>query len=206
MLAKQIKELVPEIPGDVLDVGGADGSRYRHLFHTESFVSLDIDPKLNPTFVASAETMPFSNSTFDTILSSQMLEHVLRPANCLNEISRVLKPNGLLVLTVPQQNELHSEPDDYWRFTSYGIVYLLEESNFEVLKIIQRGGFFSCLAQSIIRIGIDTFQPFSNKFAMGIMTPVTKLLTLIAISLDRRIVSKAARKHALGWCVLARKK
>jgi ubiquinone/menaquinone biosynthesis C-methylase UbiE len=150
--------------------------------------------------------MPFPSSTFDTVLTSQMLEHVLRPASCLKEIARVLKPNGLLILTVPQQNELHSEPNDFWRFTKHGMVYLLEESGFEIVRLIQRGGFFSCVAQSFIRVGIDTFHPFSNRLAMKLMGPFTKLLTLIAINLDEKIRTEATRRHALGWCILARKK
>ena len=106
LLSRQISKLAPNDPGKTLDVGGGDGSRYRDYFKTFDFTSLDIDPETNPNVVASADKMPFMDCEFDTLLSSQVLEHVLSPQDCMNEMYRVLKPGGYLVLTVPQQNEI----------------------------------------------------------------------------------------------------
>jgi SAM-dependent methyltransferase len=205
LLRKQILELAPKFPGDILDVGGADGSRYRNFFSGSKYISLDIDPELLPDVVASADSIPFPDETFDTILSSQMLEHVTDPVACMNEIARVMKSNAILILTVPQQNELHSEPHDYWRFTKFGAIKLCEDSGLQVIQVVQRGGFFSCIGQSIIRLLIDTYNPFENGLSMRILSPISRIVCFLSIKLDERFTSIQMKKHALGWSVLAKK-
>jgi len=45
--------------------------------------------------------LPFSDSFFDAVTCIAVLEHVFNPPNVLNEIHRVLKPNGFLIMQVP---------------------------------------------------------------------------------------------------------
>lgn len=205
LLSRQISKLVPTDPGKTLDVGGGDGSRYRNYFNTLDFTSLDIDPTTNPDVLASAADMPFMDSEFDTLLSSQVLEHVLSPHDCMNEMYRVLKPGGYLVLTVPQQNEMHSEPIDYWRFTKFGVLQLANESNFEVISILQRGGYHACRAQLRIRKWVDSYNPYQNPRKMIFFGQLTKYYTKVALWIDARFTSDAGNKNALGWCLLLRK-
>lgn len=56
--------------------------------------------------VASAEKMPYKKSFFDLILFYETIEHVEYPAKCLEEIKRVLKRNGTLILTMDSGNLL----------------------------------------------------------------------------------------------------
>ena len=101
LLFRIISSLVPTNVGKVLDIGGADGSRYKSLFKTNQYVSLDIDSSSNPTIVASADNLPIESESIDTILCSQMLEHVVNPQRCLEEMFRVLKKSGICIVTVP---------------------------------------------------------------------------------------------------------
>ena len=205
LLSRQISKLAPNDPGKTLDVGGGDGSRYRDYFKTFDFTSLDIDPETNPNVVASADKMPFKDCEFDTLLSSQVLEHVLSPQDCMNEMYRVLKPGGYLVLTVPQQNEMHSEPIDYWRFTKFGVLLLADKTNFEVVSILQRGGYHACRAQLRIRKWVDSYKPYQSRRRMLFFGQLTKYYTKVALWVDVRFASEAGNKNALGWCLLLRK-
>ena len=202
LLEEQIRRLAPKVPGKVLDVGGGDGRRYRHHFDSEDFTSVDIDPKTFPDIVASCENLPFSEGTFDTVLCSQMLEHVLDPRKCLEEIYRVLKSGGKLLVTVPQLNELHAEPNDFWRFTNYGITLLCSYAGFKSEVVDQRGRYHSVIAQMRIRKMIDIFQPYSRPLAMKIIGPLSFILCKFAIYMDTRTRKRANQKHALGWALL----
>ena len=205
LLEEQIRSFLPKQPGKVLDVGGGDGKRYRHLFDSQEFISVDIDPQTSPNIVASCENLPFSEATFDTILSSQMLEHVTSPEKCLGEIYRVLKPGGNFILTVPMTNEMHAEPNDFWRFTKYGIELLCTSSGFKIKGNKQRGGYHCTVTQMRIRKLIDTYRPFENPIAMRIIGPISYVLTRVAILLDAKNNLPPLRKHALGWALLLSK-
>jgi ubiquinone/menaquinone biosynthesis C-methylase UbiE len=50
---------------------------------------------------ADATALPFQSDQFDAVICSETIEHVLRDAQAIAEISRVLRPNGILLLTVP---------------------------------------------------------------------------------------------------------
>lgn len=205
LLRRQIVDLIDFFPGDVLDVGGGDGRRYRDLMIGTSFISLDIDPTAGPDIIASADQMPIDSNSIDTVFSSQMLEHVMDPAACLQEMNRVLRIGGRLVITVPQNNELHSEPRDYWRFTNFGMRLLLEQNGFKIERILKRGGYSTCIAQIRIRRLIDSLKPYENPFWLLVLSPVSRIYTRIAILADKFYQSPASQKHALGWAILAHK-
>ena len=166
---------------------------------------MDIDPSTNPTIVASADSIPIESGSIDTILSSQMLEHVVNPQKCLDEMFRVLKVGGVCIITVPFFNEEHSEPIDYYRFTRFGIIYLCKNSGFKIEQFHQRGNFYTCITQIIIRKLIDKYDIYNNKHLMRFFRPITKLATYSSIYLDQKFQSKVNNKFALGWCLLLSK-
>lgn len=205
LLREQIQSLAPSNPGKTLDVGGGNGYRYRGYFNTNDFQSLDLNPELKPDILASADKIPLPGNTIDTILSSQMLEHVVNPLDCLKEMIRVLKPGGSLIITIPQSNEMHSEPDDYWRFTKFGIVFLLEQAGFKVETVLQRGNYPSCIAQMRIKRLIDSKSVYLNK---GWLYPIwfySLFYSRLAIWMDSIYISYGSKKNALGWSILAKK-
>lgn len=205
LLREQILTLAPSNPGKTLDVGGGNGNRYRGYFNTNDFQSLDLNPDSKPDILASADKIPLSENTIDTILSSQMLEHVMNPLGCLKEMIRVLKPGGSLIITIPQSNEMHSEPEDYWRFTKFGIIFLLEQAGFKVETVLQRGNYPSCLAQMRIRRLIDSKSVYSNKVWLYPIWLYSLFYSRFAIRMDSFYTSHDSKKHALGWAVLAKK-
>ncbi len=138
--------------GDLLDIG-CGMKPYEKVLgtHVDHWVGLDF--ALTPSGRSAADVfgsaleVPFGAATFDTVLSTQVLEHVSRPAQLLHEAQRVLKPGGYLVLTAPQTNPLHEEPHDYFRYTCYGVRALAEEAGHYVAEIRPRGGAIATLPQ-----------------------------------------------------------
>jgi SAM-dependent methyltransferase len=208
ILRKQIRSLLENLDFDfALDVGGGDGTRYRDLINASKFRSLDIDPSSRPDIVASADSIPLENSSVDLILSAQMLEHVTDPKLCLGEMYRVLQSDGLLLVTVPFLGETHSEPNDFWRFTSFGFELLLRESGFEVITILNRGSYRAVKSQFLVRYLIEKFAQERNGWPIRKLVAVfARIYVPVQLSLDRRYFqSRVDLKFSLGYTALARK-
>lgn len=92
---------------------------------------------------ALAGALPFRDGAFDTVLCTQVLEHVEDPGAAVAEMVRVLRPGGKLIVTVPQAWFLHEEPYDFWRFTRYGLRALLARAGAQLVEERSQGGFFA---------------------------------------------------------------
>lgn len=209
LLAQDIKFVSGAICGKVLDVGAGAFNRYGGLFASESYVRVDIITAPNIDVVADVHSLPFPNNSFPAVVSTQVIEHVREPLLVVEEMLRVLVPGGILLITAPQMNELHEEPFDYWRYTRYGLRQLVESKGGEVINTIQRGGVMAVLAQIIIRYLIDRFRVYdmtTPSWVKGGVFIAGSLITRLSLWLDKRMHSVAARKHSLGWLILARKR
>lgn len=204
LLKKQIKEFAPFIKGRVLDVGAGGTKRYKNLFEFSEYITLDLNPEFNPDFIGSAESLPFEDGEFDSIVCTQVLEHIGNPEKAVANFFRVLKKDGICLITVPQLNELHGEPYDFWRYTKFGLSKLLESQGFKIIKIDQRGGFFSSIAQLRIRYFIDAFNLMRGNFNW-FWSPITNIYGRFMIWLDSLDKQPANKKHAIGWLVVAKK-
>lgn len=120
--------------------------------------------------ISTANNIPLANSTFDTVLSTQVIEHVEDHQGLVNEAYRLLKPDGYFILSGPMYWNLHEEPYDFYRFTKYGFQHLLEKAGFEVIEINANGGAWATLGQVINH----TFE-FKNPKA-SLMVRVLKFL------------------------------
>ena len=86
------------------------------------------------------QPLPLEDAAFDTIILSSVLEHIPQPENLWREISRVLRPGGVLLLNVPFLYWLHEVPHDYYRYTEYALKRFAEQSGFDVLELEALGG------------------------------------------------------------------
>lgn len=80
--------------------------------------SVNIDPSIEPTFLVEPDQpFPIADGTYDTCLCLNTLEHVYDARFMLDEIFRVMKPGGVVYITVPWIFRVHGHPDDYFRGT-----------------------------------------------------------------------------------------
>jgi SAM-dependent methyltransferase len=132
-----ISKRAPLCKGRLLDVG-CGNKPYRNLFDVEEYTGIDIEnPAHDHTHepvdvIYDGRNIPFGEGTFDCIFSSEVFEHVFRPEELLYEMNRVLKPGGVLLMTLPFAYIEHEKPYDFARYTSFGIKDLLERNGFKV--------------------------------------------------------------------------
>lgn len=112
--------------GLVLDVGSADG-HMRHWLNHCNYIGLDYPVTVRemygtrPDVFADGAALPFVDGCIDTVLLLEVMEHVRDAHAVLNEITRVLKPGGVLLLSIPFLYPLHDAPHDYRRYTAPGL-------------------------------------------------------------------------------------
>jgi SAM-dependent methyltransferase len=116
----------------ILDYG-CGGSPYRSLFRNSEYIRADFTPCQGLDFLLTANSsVPVPDSSFDMVLSTQVLEHVPEPTNYVAECFRVLKPGGFLILTTHGLFEDHGCPYDFQRWTADGLHLLLQQTGFRV--------------------------------------------------------------------------
>jgi SAM-dependent methyltransferase len=126
--------------GRLLDVG-CGSKPWRGLFaqHVDEHVGIDFVPsERDPTavdIVAGAYDIPLPDDDADTVLMTSVLEHLEEPERGIAEAYRLVKPGGHLILTAPFIWPIHEAPRDFFRYSPYGLQYLLEEAGFEVVEV-----------------------------------------------------------------------
>jgi SAM-dependent methyltransferase len=136
--------------GRTLDVGAQTGP-YRAYFPHR--IAVDVRPAPGVHVVGDAQALGFTDAVFDVVLCTEMLEHVPEPQRAINEMRRVLKPGGVLLLTTRFLFPIHDAPHDYFRFTKYGLRHLLRE--FEVVDLREETTTIGTLAVLVQRLGMQ---------------------------------------------------
>jgi SAM-dependent methyltransferase len=193
LIEHSIAMLAPELTGDFLDVGC--GARpYRSYFdHVASHKACDFDAQRGDVdFACPADTVPLPDSAVDSILCTEVLEHVPDPLAVWREFFRLLRPGGKVLLTTPMYWPAHELPYDFYRYPEHGLRRLVEESGFELLTLMPRGGPWAMWGQVTLHVW-QRFFPFRWQRSLWNRT---------MLAIDRK--TKAPR-ITLGWTVLARK-
>lgn len=151
-LNAELLQIAPLASGKLLDIGCGNKPYQRMLENVDSYIGCDIvqSSENKVDVMSSAMSLPFCTESFDTVFSSQVIEHVEDHQALCNETYRVLKTGGYFLLTGPMYWHLHEEPYDFFRFTKHGFRHVLEESGFEVVKIVSNGGKWAVLGQVLI--------------------------------------------------------
>lgn len=138
-LFQNIKDLSRQVQGKILDIG-CGSKPYQNLFvNATQYVGLEIDTednrfKKNADFFYDGKIFPFEKGSFDSVITNQVFEHVFNPNEFLNELNRVLKVSGILLITVPFVWDEHEQPFDYARYSSFGLKHILQENGFHILE------------------------------------------------------------------------
>jgi SAM-dependent methyltransferase len=150
-LWREMAANAPALSGRLLDVG-CGRKPYRELFSVTHYTGLEIDSaSARARGVADhfydGGRFPFEDASFESVLCNQVLEHVFNPEQFVGEISRVLAPNGRLLLTVPFVWDEHEQPHDFARYTSFGLAHLLGQGGFRIMRTGKTLADASVLAQ-----------------------------------------------------------
>ena len=182
-LFKITEKFLSEIKTEtVLDVGAGD-TKYKDHISCSNYISLDISG--NEDIIADASTLPFKKNSIDMIISTQVLEHVKNPFLVVKEFSRVLKVNGILFISVPTVMYLHETPNDYFRYTKYGIEYLLNQNNIKIDKFeTVCSGYIVGIELLFIGIYSSIYRIIKPKIVRKFLVNIISYLSLIILRLD----------------------
>jgi SAM-dependent methyltransferase len=140
-------------PGPVcLDIGGGVSPYRRALeevLDVSLYVSLDVACSDQTTLVGDATRIPLADCSVGVVLCMEVLQHILDTTRVLEEMKRVLRPGGLMILSFPF---VYAECDvvDFHRWSMLGMESELRRCGLEVVDGRRRGGFFftgACLLQ-----------------------------------------------------------
>ncbi len=153
-LATDVIDFLGSCSGCIVDFGCGQ-MPYRQFCpdSVTEYIGLDADENNRASDIqCGAESTPLPDDRADHVLCLQVLEHVPDPLAVLREINRVLSPGGTALITVPQAWELHEAPHDYFRYTQYGMVYLLEKAGLQACQITKHGTDLSLLGLKLNRV------------------------------------------------------
>jgi SAM-dependent methyltransferase len=138
--------------GKVLDIG-CGNKPYEDWFSTNitDYIGCDIiQSDLHKVDVlCPANKIPLDSETFDTVISTQTIEHVEDHQGLVNEAFRLLRKDGYFILSGPMYWYLHEQPFDFFRFTRYGFKEVLVKAGFNIIDIQSNGGMWAVTGQTI---------------------------------------------------------
>lgn len=191
--------------GRVLDVGcGHMPFRHFALRHVTAYEGFDVERRTDGvTHIGDAEAMTgLASDTYDSVFSFEVLEHLPHPQRAVGEMARVLKPGGVLLLTVPHLSRLHEEPHDYFRYTVHGLRTMLHDAGLTAVRVEPIAGVLSFLGHqlSTVLLGLAWPVPLLRQLVYGVNQA---LLVWPALWLDRLLDRRGL--FAAGYVAVARK-
>jgi SAM-dependent methyltransferase len=124
---------VVEVPEPIIEIGSllVEGQPYdanvRPFFPGKQFIGCDMREGLGVDRLEDVHALSFTDNLVGTVLLLETLEHVENPFQAVAEVFRVLKPEGILLVSCCMDFPVHEYPADYWRFTPQGFDLLLRQ-------------------------------------------------------------------------------
>ena len=146
------------IKGVCLDIGSGNSPYKKYLINQiDEYIAVDKQETHKHMFSNSKEkfkdadikNLPFKDNYADTILLTQVLEHIDDPFKALDEVYRVLKKDGILILSVPFIYQTHAAPYDFYRFSEFALRNIIKKYEFKEIEFIHQG-FLGTTVVSII--------------------------------------------------------
>jgi SAM-dependent methyltransferase len=144
------------------------------------------------------QAIPLPDGTFDTVLATDVLEHIAHPERLFAEMARLLRPGGKLILGVPFFYWLHETPHDYFRFSSHRLRLFCKENDLEVIELEAYGG------------SPEIVMDLVGKHLTMLSSPLAEFhlwisRLLLRVPLVRRFSRTTARVYPLGYSLVAQR-
>lgn len=187
--------------GKILDFG-AGTAKYQSLIkpHASSYTTFDLIPGPKIDVVGNALMSPFDDEIFDTVVCTQVFEHVEEPWIMAKEIGRLVRKGGTVIITAPFMQPFHPDPSDFFRYTKVGLESLFIREGFDIIESGTYGKAFSVIADMV------NFSRF-GRYEKGGRTVwgnrISNLIEKVAGTADRFVESKTIYSNVY---VVAKKK
>jgi SAM-dependent methyltransferase len=144
-----------------------------------SFAHIDI--------VSDILDIPEPDASFDAVLCTEVLEHLPDPVRALDEMARLLRPGGTLIITAPFWSLTHFAPYHYATgFNRYFYEFHLGRLGFDIVDMIPNGNFFECVGQELRRVA-DMARQFAGEEKP---TPLERNATQVVLAMLERMSSR----------------
>ena len=218
ILDERLQEVAELICDPALDIGG-EKKFARGTFErpNQQMFCLNIASRYSPDVVGSCYSLPFAEGSFSTVLMCEILEHLENPELALDEAFRVLRIDGMLVMSVPFLYRHHRNPADYQRWTHEKIWdELVNKRGWVVEVFLPRGAWLATvldmLTQGLTAVVPRTFAGSSLLSFFGKQVARSISLTYpFWVKIDRYLSNEERTKsifhrYTTGYLVAARKK
>jgi SAM-dependent methyltransferase len=137
--------------GRMIDIGcGTKPWQGTFAPHVDEHIGVDHEATVHGLsrvdVIADAYSTPFDDCAVDTILMTEVLEHLETPERAFAECRRLLRPGGHLIATTPFSWPLHEEPRDFFRYSPYGLRHLTRAAGLQVVELRALSGIWSTLS------------------------------------------------------------
>lgn len=147
-----IRKYFTGIPSIVLDLGTADGlmlSMIKNTYPSAQCVGIELTKELIETntdkniFILQGDvnSLPVSSGTADIVVATAVIEHLLNPEQFLEEVKRVLRPDGLIILT---------SPSPFWERVATWIGHLSDDEHCNVMNLRELDSLFNAVGYEIL--------------------------------------------------------
>jgi len=151
------------------------------------------------------EKIPLSDEQFDTVIATDVLEHVASPEHVFREVARLLRPGGKLIVGVPFLYWIHESPHDYYRYTEFSLAQLCSRASLSVVLLEPYGGapevVFDVIGKTLV------FDKLGTYVICRCLSQVSALIgdLFLRTRIGRRLSRATARTFPLGYCLVAAK-
>ncbi len=162
--------------------------------------TLHVNPFLDQT-VDLIENWPFEPASFDTVLLTDVLEHIAEPMNVMRQIAAILRPGGKLILGVPFFYWLHEQPHDYYRYTKHALRRFCELAGLRVVELESYGG----LPEVLLDLTSKGLELLPRPLKVS-LRPLHTLVSRISESTSCQKLSNWSKEEfPLGYILIAEK-
>lgn len=176
----------------LLDLGCGQ-KPYRELYaaYTQKSFGLDVPTTQHGMQAIDVQgrgtELPFIDQAFDLVFCTEVMEHVAEPKRMLQEIHRVLKPGGYLILTTPFLVPVHEAPYDFFRYTPYGLQHLLEQASFCIVSRETFAEAFGVLISLVVQLQLKFWSALANLLRFPRLYSLLNPIIFFLVYLPQRV-------------------